>query len=271
MRIDIEFTVAAPVERVWELFTDVEAVAPCMPGVRLTGVPGGEDRDVYAGTVRVKVGTVVAAYECTGRFAELDAEQRHAVIEASGKPSRGTGNASASVTLRLREASERTAVSVSTDLSITGKHAQLEHGTVKDESDRLLVKFVECVEDRLAAEQESPTEDAAATGSEAASAAATGSENNERTGTSAQRTERLSSPDLVTASGNGSGPQPSLSLTNENTDVNSDTSANENTDAVAEAPTPEQPAVGSIAQRVWPIVAVVVVMAGIFVGYALFG
>src|SRR2546423_1473205 len=32
MRIDNQFTVQAPVERVWDYMLDVEKVAPCMPG-----------------------------------------------------------------------------------------------------------------------------------------------------------------------------------------------------------------------------------------------
>lgn len=33
MRIDNEFTVAAPIERAWALLTDLVAIAPCLPGL----------------------------------------------------------------------------------------------------------------------------------------------------------------------------------------------------------------------------------------------
>ncbi len=37
MKIDNEFTVNAPIERAWALLTDLEAIAPCLPGAQLTG------------------------------------------------------------------------------------------------------------------------------------------------------------------------------------------------------------------------------------------
>ena len=43
MKIDNEFTVSVPIERAWEVLTDLEGIAPCMPGAQLTGVDG----DVY--------------------------------------------------------------------------------------------------------------------------------------------------------------------------------------------------------------------------------
>ncbi|GAA1462700.1 SRPBCC family protein [Nocardiopsis exhalans] len=153
MRIDNEFSVDAPVERVWDLLTDVEAIAPCLPGARLTGVESGADGDVYSGTVRVKVGPVVAAYEGTARFSQLDTRARRAVIEARGKASRGAGNASASVTLDLRERDGGTTVSAGTDLKVTGRLAQLGGGMIKDVSERLLGQFVENVEAELARAQ----------------------------------------------------------------------------------------------------------------------
>ena len=149
MRIDNEFTVDAPIERVWDLFTDVEKLAPCMPGAQLTGVEDG----VYSGKVKVKVGPVVAAYKGTARFVERDDEKHRAVVEASGRAERGAGNAAATVTVRLAEgeAAGRTAVAVETDLKITGKLAQLGGGMIKDVSERLLGQFVERAEEKLAA------------------------------------------------------------------------------------------------------------------------
>ena len=45
MKIDNEFRVDAPLERAWQALTDLEGLAPCMPGAQLTGVDG----DVYRG------------------------------------------------------------------------------------------------------------------------------------------------------------------------------------------------------------------------------
>ena len=147
MKIDNEFTVQAPIDQVWALFTDVEALAPCMPGAQLTGVEG----DVYSGKVKVKVGPVVAAYKGTARFVERDDQAHRAVVEASGRADRGAGNASAQVTVELSEAEGGTDVTVETDLKISGKLAQLGGGMIKDVSERLLGQFVERAEEKLAA------------------------------------------------------------------------------------------------------------------------
>jgi carbon monoxide dehydrogenase subunit G len=144
VRISTEFTVNAPVGRVWRLLTDVEAVAPCVPGVRLTGVDG----PLYSGAVRVKVGPLVAAYSGTARFTELDEGARRAVVEASGRASRGAGGASATVTARLRAEAGRTVVGVDTDLVLTGRFAELDAGTVSAVSASLAARFAAALEEK---------------------------------------------------------------------------------------------------------------------------
>lgn len=145
MQIDNEFTVGVPVERAWEVLTDLEGIAPCMPGAQLTG----RDGDVYQGKVRVKVGPVVSEYAGTATFVEKDDTAHRAVISASGRDSRGAGNASAQIVAQLRPDGERTVVTVDTDLRITGKIAQLGRGMIKEVSTKLLGQFVECLEGKL--------------------------------------------------------------------------------------------------------------------------
>jgi carbon monoxide dehydrogenase subunit G len=149
VRIDNEFTVSVPLERAWEVLTDLEGIAPCMPGARLTGVDG----DVYSGEVRVKVGPVVSQYAGTATFASKDDAAHRAVIDAKGKDSRGSGNAAALITAQLTaDGPDRTVVTVETDLTISGKIAQLGGGMIKEVSTKLLGQFVACLEERLAAD-----------------------------------------------------------------------------------------------------------------------
>ena len=68
MKIENEFTVSVPIERAWDVLTDLAGIAPCMPGAQLTGVEG----DVYSGKVKVKVGPVTSEYAGTARFVEKD-------------------------------------------------------------------------------------------------------------------------------------------------------------------------------------------------------
>jgi carbon monoxide dehydrogenase subunit G len=145
MKIDNEFTVSVPVERAWEVLTDLQEVALCLPGARLTGIEG----DVYSGEIRVKVGPVISQYAGTAQFLEKDDALHRAVIDAKGRDSRGAGNASAVITLQLHGEGDRTAVTVDTDMKISGKIAQLGGGMIKEVSEKLMGQFVECLEAKL--------------------------------------------------------------------------------------------------------------------------
>ncbi len=145
MRIDHEFTVSVPVQRAWEVLTDLPGIAPCLPGARLTGVDG----DVYSGEVTVKVGPVTSHYAGTARFVAKDDAARHAVIDAKGKDSRGSGYAAATIDAQLRPDGERTVVSVSTELAISGKVAQFGRGMITEISEKLMGQFVDNLEATL--------------------------------------------------------------------------------------------------------------------------
>ncbi|MET7709928.1 SRPBCC domain-containing protein [Micromonospora sp. NPDC005413] len=175
MKITNEFTVTVPIERAWAVLTDLEGIAPCLPGAQLTGVDG----DVYRGRVKVKVGPVISEFAGTARFVEKDDTAYHGVIDAKGRDARSTGNASALVTARLRPDGDRTLVTVDTDLKISGKLAQFGSGMIKEVSGRLLAQFVANLEAKIAADQ--PTSatvgaatpvPAARTGSDAVTSAA---------------------------------------------------------------------------------------------------
>jgi carbon monoxide dehydrogenase subunit G len=153
VKIDQEFRVGVPVQRAWEVLTDLERVAPCLPGAQLTGVDDG----VYAGKVRIKVGPVVSDYAGTARFVEKDDAAYRGVIEAKGKDSRGSGNASATISAQLRADGAQTVVTVSTDLSITGKIAQFGSGIIKEVSEKLLGQFVQNLETTLLVPVATPT------------------------------------------------------------------------------------------------------------------
>ena len=171
MIIKNEFTVSVPVDKAWEVLTDLEQVVPLMPGATLVGVEG----DDFLGKVKVKIGPVTSEFNGKARFTELDATSHRALIDASGKESRGSGNAAATVTLQLHEAGDRTRVTVDSDVKIVGKLAQFGSGMIQQVSEKLLGQFVEQLENRLVggpapAAAAAPT--AAAAGGGAATAAA---------------------------------------------------------------------------------------------------
>ena len=74
-----------PAAKAWEVLTDVERVAPCLPGATLLSVDGDE----FTGAVKVKVGPITVSYKGVASFEEKDEAARRVVISATGKETRG--------------------------------------------------------------------------------------------------------------------------------------------------------------------------------------
>ena len=142
MELTNEFRVNVPVDQAWAVLTDVERIAPCLPGAELREVEGDE----YRGVVKVKVGPITAEYKGTARFLEQDDTAHRAVLRAEGRETRGQGNASATITATLVPDGAATRVSVVTDLTIAGKVAQFGRGVLGDVSNKLMSQFAESLE-----------------------------------------------------------------------------------------------------------------------------
>jgi carbon monoxide dehydrogenase subunit G len=171
MKITNEFTVPIPIDQAWQVLTDLEGIAPCMPGAQLTGVEG----EVYKGKVKVKVGPVISDFSGTAQFTSKDDTTYQAVIDAKGRDARSAGNAAAVVSASLTaEGPTSTKVSVDTDLKISGKLAQFGSGMIKEVSSKLLAQFVANLEKKLATDSatDSATDAATAPAATAASSAA---------------------------------------------------------------------------------------------------
>lgn len=138
MDLQNSFVVPADIDTAWRTLLDVEAIAPCMPGATLESVDG----DHFTGSVKVKLGPVNMTYGGKARFVEKDEANHRAVIEGTGKETRGSGTASALVTAQLiAEAPDRTRVEVATDLTVTGKPAQFGRGVMQDVAGRIIDQF----------------------------------------------------------------------------------------------------------------------------------
>src|ERR1044071_8713046 len=142
MELTNEFVVPAAVDDAWKLLTDVELIAPCMPGAELQEIDGDE----YRGIVKVKVGPITAQYKGKATFVEKDDAAHKAVLRAEGRDTRGQGNANATITATLESEGDGTKVKVVTDLAITGRAAQFGRGVMADVSTKLLGQFVDCLE-----------------------------------------------------------------------------------------------------------------------------
>jgi hypothetical protein len=143
-----EFDVAAPIEQAWCVLTDLEQIAPCLPGAQLLEVEGDE----YRGVVKVKVGPAVAQYKGKAVFVERDDANHRAVLAADGRDTRGQGDARATIEANLAPTATGTHVVVDTDLKVSGRVAQFGRGVMADVSAKLMTQFAENLESAVRAD-----------------------------------------------------------------------------------------------------------------------
>ena len=153
MDLNHAFTVEVPVEDAWRILTDVERIAPCLPGAQLQEIEG----DIYRGAVKVKVGPIQAQFKGQASFVEFDDVAHKVVLKGEGRDIGGKGNASALITAELTAlTATSTSVTVNTDLSVTGKVAQFGRGAMADISDKLLAQFVVNLNEMIATSDTAP-------------------------------------------------------------------------------------------------------------------
>lgn len=196
MEIKNTLTVDAPIDRAWEVMTDIPLIAPCLPGAKLTG----EEDGVYSGSVKVKVGPITAEYKGSAEFVEKDDVAHKAVISGKGRDSRGAGNAQAEITATMHQSGDQTIVEIVTDLKISGKVAQFGRGVMQDVSEKLLGQFAECIGNKFeAAPAEAASDTATTSSTDTVAAAATAASNGAAVGSSAAASSGVGSAAASTA------------------------------------------------------------------------
>lgn len=165
MEFSHSFIVDASVEQVWELLSNVEKIAPCLPGAQLTEIKGEE----YHGVVKVKVGPITSQYKGVATMDSIDQQARRMQIAAQGRDSKGAGNAKASIAVAVESARDEgatrgdatgTTVKVDVDLGLTGRVAQFGRGVLNDVSAKLMEQFARNLSDMIS-EGGDPVADAA--------------------------------------------------------------------------------------------------------------
>jgi uncharacterized protein len=150
MQLENKFTIDAPIDKAWQALNTPETVAPCFPGATLQEYEG----DSFTGTVKVKLGPISLTYKGKGTYVERDDANHKVVIDATGRDTRGNGTASAKVTgTMVADGPNRTAVTMVTDMTITGRPAQFGRGVISDVADKIIGQFSTCVASKLAPEK----------------------------------------------------------------------------------------------------------------------
>ena len=166
MELEHSFIIPVPPEQAWPVLLDVERMAPAMPGATVDSVDG----DVVHGRIKVKVGPVSLTYAGSARFVERDEQGRSVTLEASGKETRGSGTASATIRSSLQDEGGQTRVTVHTTLSVTGRPAQFGRGVMAEVGGKIIERFAANLAAQLAGG--SPPEAGVATGNGAGPGAA---------------------------------------------------------------------------------------------------
>lgn len=157
MELSNSFEVDRPVDVTWEVLTDLERIAPCLPGAQLIEIEGDE----YRGLMKVKVGPIIAKYQGTATFASRDETARVATIRASGRDRR-QGSADAVITATLMPGADGgTTVELVTNLSLSGKLAGFGTGMIEDVAANLLGRFAANLQEMLVAEGDTTAPQAA--------------------------------------------------------------------------------------------------------------
>jgi carbon monoxide dehydrogenase subunit G len=168
MDLEHSFIIPVPPEQAWQALLDVEQVAPCMPGATVDGFDG----EVISGKIKIKVGPVQMTYAGKARFTEKDEATKTVVLEASGKETRGSGTASATIRSSLQDENGQTRVQVRTTMTVTGRPAQFGRGVMAEVGGRIIGKFASNLATQLSGEGAAAP--AAASAGEAQGTPATG-------------------------------------------------------------------------------------------------
>ena len=148
MDLEHSFIIPVPPEQAWQALLDVEQVAPCMPGATVDGFDG----EVISGKIKIKVGPVQMTYAGKARFTEKDEATKTVVLEASGKETRGSGTASATIRSSLQDENGQTRVQVRTTMTVTGRPAQFGRGVMAEVGGRIIGKFASNLATQLSGE-----------------------------------------------------------------------------------------------------------------------
>src|SRR3954464_8684438 len=166
MKFSNEIEVSQPPKELFAFLTDVERVAPCLPGASIDGREG----DDYTGSMKVKVGPITGTYKGKMRFLEQDEDALRAVMSARAAEVNGQGDAEAKITTQIEEAGDASRIRMETDLQMRGRVAQFGRGAMEKISQRMFDEFARNLEREMsggggAAEPESAEdEDARAEG-----------------------------------------------------------------------------------------------------------
>jgi len=140
IRIEKTFEVKEPIDQVWNLLSDPQRVATCVPGAKITEKI---DEKTYRGTISVKVGPSTTDYKGELEIVRRDAASHELEMVGKGQDIRGRGSASMSLTGKARslENGATEVISVS-EVNVVGILAQMGARVITEVSNIMFGQFV---------------------------------------------------------------------------------------------------------------------------------
>jgi uncharacterized protein len=167
MKVQLEksFPMPASADTTWALLQDIEGVATCMPGAKVTE---RVDAQHYKGTVAVKLGPANLSFRGEIEVKALDAAARSLHLFAKGTDTTGGSAASMDLTARVEAVDAASSNLVGTsEVSMSGKAAAFGGRVMGPVADQILGQFAGNFATKVQAMQ---AQAAAASGSSAAAA-----------------------------------------------------------------------------------------------------
>lgn len=142
MKVALEKTFPMPgsAQVVWSLLQNVEAVAGCMPGARITEQV---DATHFKGTIAVKVGPASMSFKGDIEVREIDPVQRVLRLMGKGSDSSGTSGASMDLTARVEPDASNSASNLvgRSEVTLSGKAAAFGGRMMGTVADQILKQF----------------------------------------------------------------------------------------------------------------------------------
>ena len=137
--LDRTFPMPAGSEATWATLADIEGVASCMPGAKIT--ERVDDRH-YKGTVAVKMGPAQLTFRGEIEVSQQDAASRTLRLVAKGTDMSGTSAASLDLTARVEDADGgRSNLVGHAEATVSGKAATFGGRLMQGVADQILKQF----------------------------------------------------------------------------------------------------------------------------------
>jgi carbon monoxide dehydrogenase subunit G len=143
MKVELEKAFALPgsPEAAWAFLQDVEAVAGCMPGAKITERLAGGG---YKGTVTVRLGPATMTFRGELQVRDVDAAARSLRLIGKGTDSTGTSGASMELDARIESAGDGASQLVGkSEVTMSGKAATFGGRMMTSVADQILKQFGE--------------------------------------------------------------------------------------------------------------------------------